>query len=157
MTEQEVTIRTASCADIDDLLALEQCCYRYPWSRQQFVDEFDNPVAAIDMAMIAGQVAGYLCSWLICKELQIQNLATSPHYRRRGIALALLEHVIERGRRQGLDSAWLEVRQDNQAAITLYLACGFELQGRRKKYYQDGEDALLLSRNFYLTSQESTE
>ncbi|MFO7765081.1 MAG: ribosomal protein S18-alanine N-acetyltransferase [Pelovirga sp.] len=148
MTGQDVTIKTAVLADIDDLLALEQCCYRYPWSRQQLVDEFDNPVAAVDVALIQGQIVGYLCSWLICGELQIQNLATAPHSRRRGIGRALLEYVFERGRRQGMGSAWLEVRQDNQAAIRLYLACGFELQGRRKKYYQDGEDALLLSRNF---------
>jgi len=148
MTGQHVTIRAATRADLDALLALEQCCYSFPWSRQQFVDEFDNRAAALDVALIDEQIVGYLCSWLICGELQIQNLATSPHYRRRGIGQMLLEYVIERSQQQGMLSAWLEVREDNQAATRLYLSCGFEVSGRRKNYYQDGGDALLLSRNF---------
>ena len=143
-----MTIRMASCADLDALLTIEQSCYLFPWSRRQFIDEFESPFAALDVAVIDQQIAGYLCSWLICGELQIQNLATSPQYRRRGIGQTLLEYVIERSQQQGLLSAWLEVREDNQAAIKLYLASGFEVQGRRKKYYQDGEDALLLGRNF---------
>lgn len=148
MTGQRVTIRAATGADLDDLLALERCCYRFPWNRQQFVDEFDNPAAALDVALIDEQIVGYLCSWLICGELQIQNLATSPHSRRCGIGQTLLDYVIERSRQQGLLSAWLEVREDNLAAIKLYLTCGFAVHGRRKNYYQDGEDALLLGRHF---------
>ncbi len=148
MTGQYVRIRTAARADLDALLALEQRCYSFPWSRQQFVDEFDHRAAALDVALIDEQIVGYLCSWLICGELQIQNLVTSPHYRRRGIGQTLLEYVIERSQQQEMISAWLEVREDNQAAIKLYLTCGFEVVGRRKKYYQDGEDALLLSRKF---------
>jgi len=127
MSGQHVTIRAATRADLDTLLAID---------------------AAIDVAVMDQQVAGYLCSWLICGELQIQNLATSPPFRRRGVGQMLLNYVIERSCQQGLLSAWLEVREDNQAAIHLYLASGFEVQGRRKKYYQDGEDALLLGRNF---------
>src|SRR6056297_409361 len=148
MSGRDMTIRMASCADLDALLTIEQSCYLFPWSRRQFIDEFESPVAALDVAVIDQQIVGYLCSWLICGELQIQNLATSPHYRRCGIGQTLLEYVIERSQQQGLLSAWLEVREDNQAAIKLYLASGFEVQGRRKKYYQDGEDALLLGRNF---------
>lgn len=143
-----VNIRTATRVDLEALLALEQSCYCFPWSRRQFIDEFDNPVATIEVALAEGQIAGYLCSWLICGELQIQNLATSPDYRRRGIGRALLDYVIARSRREGLLSAWLEVRENNLAAIKLYRGCGFEVQGRRKNYYQDGEDALLLGRTF---------
>lgn len=134
--------------DIDALLAIEQDSYCFPWSRQQFIDELDNQAAALDVAVVDQLIAGYLCSWLICGELQIQNLATSPRYRRRGIAQALLTYVIERSQQLGLQSAWLEVRESNQAAINLYVVCGFELQGRRKGYYQDGEDALLLAKRF---------
>ena len=134
--------------DIDALLTIEQDSYFFPWNRQQFVDELNNPAAELDVAVVDQQIAGYLCSWLICGELQIQNLATSPRYRRRGIGQALLTHVCERSKPLGLQTAWLEVRENNQAAINLYLTCGFELQGRRKKYYQDGEDALLMAKHF---------
>ncbi len=148
MTERYFSIRSATREDLEALLNLEQNCYLFPWSRQQFIDELDNPVATIDVVLVEGQIVAYLCSWLICGELQIQNLATSPDFRRRGIGQMLVEYVITRSGRAGLLSAWLEVREDNQAAINLYTGCGFEVQGRRKKYYQDGEDALLLGRHF---------
>lgn len=141
-------IRVATAADIDALVALERRCYDFPWSRQQFAEELANPAATIELLLIDGVLGGYSCCWFICGELQIQNLATSPDFRRCGIARRLLEHVIARCCLDGLTSAWLEVREDNQAAIKLYQCCGFEVQGRRKKYYQDGADALLLSRHF---------
>ena len=46
-------------------------------------------------------------------------------------------------RRRGGDVAVLEVRVSNVAAIGLYESLGFESLGRRRAYYEDGEDALL--------------
>lgn len=148
MFEGSISIRTATVEDLDDLLEIEHSCYQHPWSRQHFIDEFNNPASSIDVAMAGQRLAGYICTWLVCGEMQIQNLATSPRHRRLGIGQSLLEYVIERGRQQGMVSAWLEVRETNQAAIGLYRGRDFIINGRRKKYYQDGEDALLLSRNF---------
>ena len=148
MSGRSFVTRSATFADLDDLLDIEQSCYAFPWSRQQFIDELDNPASLIEAVLVDERIVGYICFWLICGELQIQNLAIRPEYRRLGIAQALLEDVIERCRQQGMNSVWLEVREDNHAAIGLYLGCGFVISGRRKKYYQDGEDALLLSRIF---------
>jgi ribosomal-protein-alanine N-acetyltransferase len=82
---------------------------------------------------------------LIAGELQIQNLATLPRLRRRGIAVHLLEHVIRRSRAAGLMSIWLEVRLSNAPAIALYERFGFSACGRRSAYYPDGEDALIMT------------
>lgn len=147
MLVSECLIRKATLADIDAVIALEQSCYRLPWSRGQFLEELANPVAAIDLCMVDFRIAGYLCSWLIHGEMQILNLATAPDFRRRGIAMQLLNHVFNRGA-PGLTTAWLEVREHNHSAIALYQRCGFVLRGRRRHYYPDGEDALLLSRDF---------
>jgi ribosomal-protein-alanine N-acetyltransferase len=116
-----------------------------PWSEQHFVDELESRVATIDLYWHGEQLAGFLCSWLIAGELQIQNLATLPQMRRRGIAAKLLAHAIERGQEQGLISVCLEVRVTNQPAITLYERFGFSIDGTRPSYYPDGEDALLMT------------
>ncbi len=49
---------------------------------------------------------------------------------------------------RGLESAWLEVRAGNVPAIGLYEQFGFIVNGQRKRYYKDGEDALLMMRTF---------
>ena len=132
-------------ADLPAVCRLECASQRDSWSTQHFVDEFANPAAKIDLYWSRDVLAGFLCSWLIAGELQIQNLATLPSMRRQGIAARLLEYVIERSRRSGLNSVCLEVRAGNAPAIGLYQRFGFVAAGRRPAYYPDGEDALLMT------------
>lgn len=130
--------------DLTAVHQLECASQSAPWSEQHFVDELESRVATIDLYWHGEQLAGFLCSWLIAGELQIQNLATLPQMRRRGIAAKLLAHAIERSQEQGLTSVCLEVRATNIPAITLYERFGFTLDGKRPSYYADGEDALLM-------------
>jgi len=138
-------IRPMKRSELAAVHQLECASQPEPWSLQHFADEFDNPVASVDLYWCEEQLAGFLCSWLIAGELQIQNLATLPALRRRGIAVRLLEHVITRSRRAGLTAVWLEVRLNNAPAISLYERFDFVPCGRRKAYYPDGEDALIMT------------
>ena len=132
-------------ADLEAVHRLECASQQEPWSLQHFADELDNPVASVDLYWCGDALAGYLCSWLVAGELQIQNLATLPGLRRRGIAARLLDHVIARSRTVGPLTVWLEVRVSNVAAIALYERFGFSACGRRRAYYADGEDALIMT------------
>ena len=133
--------------DLAEVHKLECASQQEPWSSQHFADELDNPVASVDLYWCEDQLAGFLCSWLIAGELQIQNLATLPALRRRGAAARLLEHVITRSRESGLSSIYLEVRVGNRPAIALYERFGFIANGSRSAYYPDGEDALIMTYN----------
>jgi ribosomal protein S18 acetylase RimI-like enzyme len=54
--------------------------------------------------------------------------------------------VLEWGRNEAAAQAVLEVRAQNAAAQKLYQACGFEVIGRRRRYYKAPvEDALLMA------------
>jgi ribosomal-protein-alanine N-acetyltransferase len=132
-------------SDLARVHQLECISQEEPWSLQHFADELDNPVASVDLYWHHDEVVGFLCSWLIAGELQIQNLATLPAMRRRGIAARLLEHVIARSSALALTSVWLEVRVGNKPAITLYERFGFSACGNRSAYYPDGEDALIMN------------
>jgi ribosomal-protein-alanine N-acetyltransferase len=131
--------------DLSAVCQLECASQHDSWSMQHFADELVNPVAKIDLYWCRDVLAGFLCSWLIAGELQIQNLATLPGMRRRGIAARLLQSAIERSRRSGLNVVCLEVRTGNAPAIALYQRFGFVAAGRRPGYYPDGEDALLMT------------
>ncbi len=140
---------------MDAVLAIEQSCYPHPWSCEQFHQELENPVASILVCQVEGQVVGYICYWLISGEMEILNLATAPQFRRSGVAGHLLEQAFARCSMSQLSTSWLEVRSGNRAALALYQRYGFELSGTRRAYYRDGEDALVMVKNF--TDQESQE
>jgi ribosomal-protein-alanine N-acetyltransferase len=84
----------------------------------------------------------------VVDELHINNLAVVPGYRRRGVATALLDHVLDQGARLGAVRATLEVRRSNSAARLLYERLGFAVVGVRHAYYSKPvEDAIILCRD----------
>jgi ribosomal protein S18 acetylase RimI-like enzyme len=78
---------------------------------------------------------------------QVVLVAVDPAWRRRGIARAVLRRLEAEAIGRGATEAWLEVRAGNAAALALYRASGWTACGRRPRYYRDGEDAVLLSRD----------
>ncbi|MEZ4485293.1 MAG: ribosomal protein S18-alanine N-acetyltransferase [Syntrophotaleaceae bacterium] len=131
-------------ADLEQVLTIERLCHRNPWSEAMFQHELDNPLSRIDLLWLDGCLAGFLCAWRVCGEVSILNVATAPHMRRRGVARALLSQALERNQLAGLERALLEVRPSNQGAIALYASFGFRQIDRRRSYYSDGEDALVM-------------
>lgn len=130
--------------DLNEVVAIERACYSKPWSVDQFKQELNNPVAFVDGCKIGNQLAGYICYWLVAEEMQVLNVAVARACRRRGIGRLLLNHAVHRCVKNGLSTAWLEVRAGNFSAIALYQHYGFQVDGVRRGYYNDGEDALLM-------------
>ena len=94
------------------------------------------------------QLLGIGCLWAILDEAHITMLGVHPAYRGQGLGQALLLALLKSARERGMELATLEVRASNQAALSLYQKFGFQLAGRRKRYYQDNnEDALILWRS----------
>jgi [ribosomal protein S18]-alanine N-acetyltransferase len=148
----EIEFSLAVASDIEALLVIENQSFRSPWPRQHFQDELNQPHSFTLLARrpdtTGDDIAGYLIYWFVIDELHILNLAVSPQYRRQGIARALLCEVIRRAQEKHLQTAWLEVRPSNRAALSLYHSCGFERVMTRRRYYSDtGEDAFVLSRS----------
>ena len=76
-------------------------------------------------------------------ECELQSFGVLPEYRRRGYGQALLEEFISKC--AGAECVFLEVRESNAAAISLYIKCGFQKAALRRKYYaESGEDAIIL-------------
>jgi ribosomal-protein-alanine N-acetyltransferase len=77
-------------------------------------------------------------------EAEILTIGVVPAMRRRGIARALLDESLMQAEALGVRTVYLEVGVRNQPARALYEAIGFEEVGRRRRYYANGEDALIL-------------
>ncbi len=81
-------------------------------------------------------------------EAEILTLAVVPGARRRGLGAALLAGALQGAVLRGAATMFLEVAAGNAAALALYRATGFTEVGRRRRYYADGDDALVLRRDF---------
>jgi ribosomal-protein-alanine N-acetyltransferase len=132
--------------DLPEVLAIERASFATPWTEDNFRHEIDaNPRAWNLVARVGGTVAGFVCAYVVEDELMINDVAVAAPFRRRGIARAMLAHLLDGASRRGCTRATLEVRPSNVAARDLYLAFGFVEIGRRPGYYSDTrEDALFL-------------
>ncbi len=126
---------------------IERASFTQPWSQRIFAAELTNP-HALPLCLVtlpAEMLVAYLILWLVGEEVQIQNLAVHPSFRRRGLGRYLLHRGLGEAAARGARLATLEVRPSNLAARRLYLSLGFVQTGRRPGYYQaENEDAILL-------------
>lgn len=136
-------------ADIPDLMEIEKLSFPTPWSKDLFVREYHSRFSKVFLAQSLHpekqKVLGYICLWFVFDEVHILNLACHPHFRRQNVATALLEHCLNLFYDSGTKKVFLEVRESNHEARTLYTKFGFKPIGLRKGYYTDTrEDAIVM-------------
>ncbi|RME63177.1 MAG: ribosomal-protein-alanine N-acetyltransferase [Caldilineae bacterium] len=142
-------------SDLDMVMELEQASFPSPWSRELYEHElFRNPYSHYRVVVPAVELpeeaalpslfaqAGYM---LFSEEAHILTIAVQPLWRGHGIGAWLLLRVCAEARETGVQAMTLEVRPSNQAALHLYRTLGFHQVGRRRRYYPDKEDALVLA------------
>jgi [ribosomal protein S18]-alanine N-acetyltransferase len=141
----EISVRPLSEGDLESVLAIESASFSRPWTRRHFLDEIASPFGIPLVAQAPdGSIAGYLCLKLVLDEAEILDVAVAPAKRGSGIGRTLVEHAVSLCRGRQVALLGLEVRVGNQPAIALYRRLGFRESGRRKRYYEDGEDAMLM-------------
>jgi ribosomal-protein-alanine N-acetyltransferase len=155
-----ITVRSLGFGDLPQVIAIERRAYPTPWSPAMFVLELSK-ASTISLGAVlpdrgrARELVGYVICSRYADVWHVMNVAVDPPVRRRGIASALLESMIDRA---GADEPFtLEVRPSNTGAIALYEGFGFRAAGTRPRYYHDtGEDALIMWRTAeQLTSRVS--
>lgn len=142
--KQPFVVRPMQPADIDAVVEIERLANPSPWTAGQFRDELQNNCSTTDLLLVNDRIAAYICSWKIVDEMQIQNVATAPAFRRQGWAARLLSVVLDRAGANGVLKVFLEVRLGNHAARSLYAKFGFIERGIRPRYYSNNEDALIM-------------
>lgn len=136
---------------IAQVAALEKICFSDPWSQRSIASELDNKLAYWLVALEGDTVAGYIGSQTVMEETDMMNVAVHPDYRRKGIAEALVDGLVEALKERGSHCLTLEVRASNAPAKNLYEKLGFSQIGRRPNYYRNPrEDALILRKEWEL-------
>jgi len=134
-------------ADLDAVMLIERQAFKQPWSRHMYlVDLTQNRQATYLVVRSAPSVVlAYGGFWLMVDEAHIGTVATHPDWRGCGLGIWLMLALLDAARQQGAICSTLEVRTGNLAARRLYEKLGYQEVGRRHHYYQDGEDALIMT------------
>jgi ribosomal-protein-alanine N-acetyltransferase len=136
--------RPALPADLDAVCAIAQSApFSARWSRAQYEEELGSGRGLF--AVLADScVRGYFVLRRVPPEAQLVDLAVRPQDRGRGLGRALLDRVAATARAWGCAKITLEVSAANEPALRLYSRAGFQVVGRRPKFYNDRSDAILM-------------
>ena len=144
-----MTIETMTSVHVAQVAELEKRCFTDPWSEKSVASELENDLACWLVALDGETVAGYVGSQTVLGETDMMNIAVHPDYRRKGIAQALVNALVDTLKSQGSRCLTLEVRASNEPAQKLYEKLGFSLIGKRPKYYHNPkEDAYILRKEW---------
>ncbi|WPC73621.1 ribosomal protein S18-alanine N-acetyltransferase [Vibrio porteresiae] len=145
-----VTFAALSERHLDAVWAIEQIAHSHPW-KQSMIYDLKSRGQLHSVMLVDEKVVGYFYAQNIVGEVSLLNIAIDPTQQGKGYGRALANYFIELCEKANAESAWLEVRESNHRAISLYDDLGFHEIDRRINYYptaKGSEDALIMSYMF---------
>jgi ribosomal-protein-alanine N-acetyltransferase len=140
-----LVLRAANDADVDAISRIERLAFSDPWSPAAFAGMVHAPRVRINVAEDRDAIVGYSVLLLAGMDADLANLAVDPAARGKGVGRRLLDGALNAARAADVRHVYLEVRDSNARAITLYESAGFRPFGRRRRYYTEPvEDARVL-------------
>lgn len=116
------------------------------WNIDILEDELKSQNSEFVCARIENEIVGFAGVKIVLDTADIMNIAVKEDYRRQGIATLLLNNILDICNENNIKTINLEVNEENLSAIRLYQKFGFKEDGRRKKYYDNKFDAILMER-----------
>ena len=137
-------IRAAKEDDVDLIMGLEEGAIPHPWQKEEIeklISE-DNKLAFVTEK--DGHIVCYIGCDIVLDEGNIGNLVTDEKERGKGLATAIMKHLLDSLKERGVKKVYLEVESTNTAALVVYKKCGFKSYNIRKGYFGLNRDAILM-------------
>ncbi len=145
---QKLCFSKMNVTDIEDVIAVEQNAYPFPWTRGNFLDSLDSGYEAWVLRDEDGLLLGYFLMMYVVEEVHLLNITVRPDRQGQGLGRKLLDQLIALARDAGMHAVLLEVRPSNNHALMVYHHLGFVQIGQRKNYYPAAgagrEDAIVM-------------
>lgn len=146
-----IEFRQANKDDLHELSSLETKVFSEPWGEEtiaHYLDLSEKDKATYVLYDEADKkILAYVIVQTLYDEMEIMRFAVIPTRRREGLGKMLMNMLISVAKEHEVEKIILEVNSINYKAISLYKSLGFIEVGRRKDYYKQGEDALLMDLN----------
>ncbi len=146
-----MTVRTAAAFDFPTLLFLEEQIFSgsEKWSSENIRETMQSGNTLTILAEEDGNAAGFIMVSVVLETAELLNVGVLPEYRRKGIAQRLYDAAEKAIREKEAVHMFLEVRENNDPAISFYRKNGFSEIALRKDYYHDpSENALVMEKKF---------
>jgi ribosomal-protein-alanine N-acetyltransferase len=140
----EVHFRSLTPQDAPELAYCELQIFKYPWSENSLRDCLELASVEGEAITIKGKIIGYIIIQAVLDEAHILNIGVLSSHRGQGLGRILLERLLKTAVQRYINIIFLEVRSSNRVAQNLYFSLGFAPISARRRYYPDGEDALIL-------------
>ncbi|MDO5556373.1 MAG: ribosomal protein S18-alanine N-acetyltransferase [Clostridia bacterium] len=115
------------------------------WTISIFKSELQNPNSKYLVAKLNNQIVGFGGIWKSPDDIHITNIVVNKNFRRQNIGTIILSHLINLSKKENITSITLEVSSTNIPAQKLYEKLGFKKVGLRKKYYNNTNDAIIMT------------
>lgn len=136
-------IRKASNKDINLLSRLEKECFVDSWNSTMIKSSMEN-IGEFYIAEINDIVVGYYCVMNLDTECELLRICISKQYRKKGLGTQLMKKFVSYSQTRGWQKIFLEVSDQNSIAIDMYKKLNFDTVTKRKNYYSNGDDALMM-------------
>jgi len=148
-------VREMKIDDLPQVLQIQKALAFQDWNERQFIAEITANYALCvvyeeaqfntneDPRLRGDDILGYAVFHLMGPDSELLSIAANASHQRAGIGTALLNAGLAHLDFENGDKMFLEVREDNTKARHFYEKHGFDPYAERKKYYADGENAIL--------------
>lgn len=135
--------------NLDDFEKIKDCLqeeFDEFWTPNILKSELESSNSKYIVAKENENIVGFAGIIISIDDTEITNIVTKKAERKRGIGTLLLDKLIEMTKKENRDKISLEVNENNIEAKNLYIKNGFEIVGRRKKYYNGIDDAIIMTK-----------
>ena len=137
-----IQVRWLIRSDMEEVLGIENGCFDYPWTKEDFRIALRDPKVIGMVAEIEEKIVGYMVYSLQKDRISVLNFSVATWKRHVGIGSKMVEKLICKLEQQKRSSISLEVRESNLNAQLFFKKCGFRATEILRGYYErSGEDA----------------
>ncbi len=141
----QILVKQVSGDSAAELAAIHATAFTKTWPASEITALFAIAGTQGFIAEVASEAVGMAITRTIAGQSEILTIATKPTKQKSGVAAKIMNQALTAAKKLGASEIFLEVAQGNLAAQKLYAKSGFTESGRRKAYYANGEDAVLMS------------
>lgn len=146
LSSEWLKVRVCRQEDLPEVFGVETRCFRDPYPDQLLRNLYYRSGDLFLVAEEGGKIVGYVVAEVQQKEATVVSIAVLESHRNNGVASTLMNSILARIVEGGCMMLSLQVSVENKAAVSLYTKLGFKKVSVLERYYADGSDALLMSR-----------
>ena len=134
-------------SDLDEISDILYSDFDDFWTVSTLKSELQNPNSQYIVTKLNNEIVGFGGIWKAVDDIHITDIVVKKSFRRQNIGSILLKQLIALAEKENITSITLEVNSNNIPAQKLYEKFGFKRVGLRKKYYNNTDDAVIMTKN----------